>query len=199
MEPDAAEVEQLVRRAQRRDAAAFAQLVRAYERTALAVAYSVLGKGPDAGDVVQQVFLRAWERVGELKDPARFGAWLCGIVRNLAIDARRRRTRHDGWAHATGPAMAAAAEDERAAADPSRVLVRREDQQRLEHALESLDEVSRSAVMLRYYEDLSSKEIGELLGLAPAAVDMRLMRARRQLRQRLEMPPERPAGAAKRA
>ena len=51
--------------------------------------------------------------------------------------------------------------------------------------LDTLDEVSRSAVVLRYYDGLSSKQIGELLDLAPAAIDMRLTRARRVLRDRL--------------
>src|SRR4051812_3041687 len=87
---EADSTEALVLRARRKDADAFAQLIRRYERVALSVAYGVLGSGEAAGDAVQETFLRAWQRLEELKDPARFATWICGIARNLAIDSRRR-------------------------------------------------------------------------------------------------------------
>jgi RNA polymerase sigma factor (sigma-70 family) len=188
--PEAREVGQLVERARRKDAAAFGQIVRRYERVVLSVAFGVLGDASAAGDVTQETFVRAWQRLGDLKDPASFGPWLCGIARNLAVDARRKRQREpkagsDAVANAA-QAPAASAPFPRLVADgPLEEVGRREQREQIAAALDSLDDVSRQAVVLRYYEDLSSKQIGELLGLAPAAVDMRLMRARRQLRQRL--------------
>jgi RNA polymerase sigma factor (sigma-70 family) len=53
--------------------------------------------------------------------------------------------------------------------------------------LATLDETTRSAMVLRYYDGQSSREIGELLGLSPAAVDMRLMRGRQALKERLAL------------
>jgi RNA polymerase sigma factor (sigma-70 family) len=140
--------------------------------------------------VVQDAFLKAWQRIGDLKEPQRFAGWLCGIVRNVAIDAARARAvrarvAHDLHAEACGhhggdgPPVSPAP-------GPLEELGRREDCRRVAEALAALDDLSRSAVVLRYYENLSSKQIGELLGVAPTAVDMRLMRARRQLRARLE-------------
>ena len=176
---DSAQLE-LIRRARDGDAAAFAGLIRSFERAALGVAFAVTGDATAAGDVVQDAFVRAWTRLGDLKEPDKFGPWLCGIARNLAIDAGRargnRRTVQDlPDGVAPGPA-------------PPEALGRREDADRVAAALGCLDEISRSAVVLRYYDDLSSKQIGALLGLAPAAVDMRLMRARRQLRDHLAEP-----------
>jgi RNA polymerase sigma factor (sigma-70 family) len=182
---------QLVIRSRRGDAAAFAELVGAYERVALAVAYSLTNDGGGAGDVVQDAFLRAWQRVADLKEPEKFGGWLCGIVRNLAIDAARARAvrsaahgqggngRGGGFGphDAAGPEFAVAPDG-----GPLDELDRRDRSDRVARALRRLDEVSRSALVLRYYDNLSSKQIGELLGLAPTAVDMRLMRARRQMR-----------------
>ena len=69
--------------------------------------------------------------------------------------------------------------------DPAAECVRKENDQRLAAALDQLDELSRAAVTLRYYEGLSSKEIGKLLELSAAAVDMRLLRARQFLKERL--------------
>jgi RNA polymerase sigma factor (sigma-70 family) len=187
---DSASHVQLVIRSRRGDAAAFAALVDAYERVALAVAYSVTSDAGGAGDVVQDAFLKAWQRVGDLKEPEKFGGWLCGIVRNLAIDAARAHAvrsavhghRNDngfsGASHDGGGPEFAVAQDN----GPLDELDRRDRRDRVAEALQRLDEVSRSTLVLRYYENLSSKQIGELLGLAPTAVDMRLMRARRTLR-----------------
>jgi RNA polymerase sigma-70 factor (ECF subfamily) len=172
--------ERLVQRAQGQDADAFAALIAQYERTALALAYSVTGNATVSADVVQDAFLRAWQRIGDLEDRSRFGGWLCRIVRNLAMDAIRR-----------GPRPAEPLEDNLALpatpkdSDPESEMNRRETSQRVGQALDGLDELTRSAVVLRYYEDLSSKQIGELLELSPAAVDMRLSRARAQLRETL--------------
>ena len=181
--------EEVVRRAQHKDASAFARLIDRHERAALSVAFGVLSDANAAGDAVQEAFVRAWERLVDLKEPARFGPWLCGIVRNLAID-QLRRSRNEPRAGSEVPAVKELRHDGRHPGqsyghDPSEELTRRERHDAIAAALDTLDEVSRSAVVLRYYDGLSSKQIGELLDLAPAAVDMRLTRARRVLRDRL--------------
>jgi RNA polymerase sigma factor (sigma-70 family) len=181
--------EEVVRRAQLKDAAAFARLIERHERAALAVAFGVLGDANAAGDAVQEGFVRAWERLADLKEPARFGPWLCGIVRNLAID-QLRRSRNEPRPGSETPAVREVRHDARHpgqaySADPAEAMSRRERHDAVAAALDALDEISRSAVVLRYYDGLSSKQIGDLLDLAPAAVDMRLTRARRVLRDRL--------------
>lgn len=173
-------VDETVRKAQRGDADAFAELIAHFERAALAAAYGVLADGEAAGDVVQEAFVRAWQRLTELRDAERFGAWLCGIVRNLAHDSRRCAARESR----TRAALTLTARTGHGE-DPAEHFERRENDQRVAGALETLDELSRTAVVLRYYDGLTSKQIGELLGLAPAAVDMRLMRARQALRREL--------------
>jgi RNA polymerase sigma-70 factor (ECF subfamily) len=177
--------EALVVRARRGDAEAFARLIRRYERVALSVAFGVLGKGDAAGDVVQETFLRAWQRLSELKTPAHFATWICGIARNLAID-QRRRGKHSKLAADVGEIDLLAEGAGQWSENPLEELDRREQHALVAKALDSLDEVTRPIVTLRYYNDLSSKEIAQLLQLSPAAVDMRLSRARQQLRKILE-------------
>lgn len=156
---------------------AFSALVNRFERTALAVAYACCGDSALAGDVTQEAFLRAWQRLDELEDETKFGAWLCGIVRNLAIDAKRR-----------GPKRTESIEDGSAVAmvQPADPLQRVEEEDRIAKALRQLDDQSRAVVVLRYYENLGSAAIAELLGSTPTAVDMRLSRARRTLRELLD-------------
>lgn len=171
-------VDETVRNAQRGDADAFAELIARFERTALAVAYGVLADGDAAGDVVQDAFVRAWRRLADLREPQRFGPWLCSMVRNLAHDAQRR-ARRESRARAAVPSTVQVDRGD----DPAVHVERRESDERITAAIESLDELSRAAVVMRYYEGMTSKQIAPLLGLTPAAVDMRLMRARQLLRR----------------
>ena len=167
--------QRLVLRAQAGEAGAFSRLIVVHERRALAAAYAVVGCAATAADVVQDAMLRAWQRLAELDDPARFAPWLCRIVRNLAVDTLRRspRARADLEALAGVPVR----DDDTTGGDETR--------ERLSAALAQLDDLTRLAVTLRYYDDLSSKQIGELVGLSPAAIDMRLSRARGLLREQL--------------
>lgn len=175
---EAVVVVELVQRAQQRDVAAFERLIGLYERTALAVAYGVVGDASESGDVVQEAFVRAWQRLADLKDPQKFAAWLCGIVRNLAVDSRRR-----GRGARRCDSVEQAARN--VVPDPAEELARREAHDQLAWAIAELDDMTRSIVALRYYDGLSSRQIGEIFGLAATAVDMRLSRARRQLRDLL--------------
>jgi|ERR1041385_7511130 RNA polymerase sigma-70 factor (ECF subfamily) len=172
-----ASCEDLVRSAQNGEPRAFSELIRRYERTALAIAYSATGASERAGDVVQEAFARAWQKIQTLREPARFASWLAGIVRNIAVDERRRVKRRS--AEELAPDSADPGNG------PAEEVDRRETCSQVTAALQQLDDMSRSAIVLRYYEGMSSREIGELLGVSPAAVDMRLMRARQELRRLL--------------
>ena len=79
-------VEELVAAARLHDAEAFTALIRRFEGVALSIAYAHARHASDAADLVQEAFLRAWQRLDSLDDPGRFGHWLGRMVRNLAID-----------------------------------------------------------------------------------------------------------------
>lgn len=169
----------LVERAARGDRKAFADLIRIHERTALSIAYSVVGNATHAGDVTQEAFLRVWQKIADLDDIDRFPSWLATIVRNLAMDHLRRRPREksrDGDEPGLEPASTTSPADE---------LEQHDRRRQINRALEGLDELTRSAVVLKYYEGMSSKQIAELLELSPGAVDMRLSRGRELLREKL--------------
>ena len=175
---DSAVTAQLVSQAKRGDRGAFAALIPRYERTALAVAFATCGDASAAGDATQEAFLRAWQRLGALKEDGKFATWLCGIVRNVALDIHRRQQRDHR--------LPGRENDEQQVIDPTMELERRETRQRVDDALWQLDDVSRTMVVLRYYENLSSHAIAELLATTSTAVDMRLSRARHTLRTLLE-------------
>jgi RNA polymerase sigma-70 factor (ECF subfamily) len=179
-------LDQLVRQAQRGDPQAFASLIDRYERAALATAYGVLGDASSSADVVQDAFLRAWQRLHELRRPSQFAGWLLRMVRNLAIDSLRRQWDSrvvEASQHVRDPRP-----------NPLEVVEYDETRRRVDRALAQLDELSRSAVVLRYYESMSSREIGEVLSLSPSAVDMRLSRARARLHELLREGSDVPVG-----
>src|SRR5689334_20684666 len=81
------------------DRDAFTQIIERYHRAVYAVAFSTSRDRAVADDVTQETFVTAWRRLGELRDERKLPAWLCGIARNLARDAckrRRRETSDDG-------------------------------------------------------------------------------------------------------
>jgi hypothetical protein len=126
--------------------------------------------GEEAEDLVQEALLRAYLGLSQLRDPARFGAWLCGIAVNLAKMRLRRR-----------------ALEARVVAEPS-LDGRFEDRELLRLVRDAVDVLpagQREVVLMHYIDDLSCDEIAALLGSSPGAVRVRLHRARQQLREEL--------------
>jgi len=160
--------EELVAAARAGETEAFAVLVARHRARVEAVVDRLVGD--ESEDLVQEALLRAYLGLSQLRDPARFGAWLCGIAVNLAKMRLRRRTLE---ARVTGePARAEPAE--------ARVVL-----QLVTDAVEVLPPGQRDVVLMHYVDDLSCDEIAALLGTSPGAVRVRLHRARAQLREEL--------------
>ena len=167
----------LVQRARRGDAAAFEALVRRHYRAAYAVALAVLGNAMDAEDVTQDAFVRAVERMDEVREPERFKGWLLQIVRNRSRNYRGyRRLR---TARPLDSVSAAAPEN------PATDTERAELRGALQSALAELSELQRQVVLLHDLEGLKHREIAESLGISEGMSRQHLMTARRALRERL--------------
>ena len=157
---------ELVVAARRGDRDAFAAI---YGRFAGAVNAVVLARvrWSDSADVVQDVFLIAWERLPSVRDAAAFPGWLMTIARNRAIDhLRRPRPADDPPEVAVEPAPTAEARE---------VLV----------AIRALPEAYREVLLMRLVEGMSGPEIAERTGLAEGSVRVNLHRGMKLLRERL--------------
>jgi RNA polymerase sigma factor (sigma-70 family) len=124
----------------------------------------------EAEDLVQEALLRAYLGVSQLRDPARFDAWLCGIAVNLAKMRLRRRTLERRLVVEPGPGGG---------------FEERELLELVRDAVGVLPAGQRDVVLMHYIDGLSCDEIAALLGSSPGAVRVRLHRARRQLREQL--------------
>ena len=136
---------------------AFDDLIRRYQRQAVAVSYRLLGNTNDALEVVQDSFLKAFSNLATLQKPEAFGGWLMRIVSNLSLNYRRsRKTRRaqlplDDLLGATeaGQSDSAGGSDWMAqSGDPVRRLESEEMGRRLHKALQELPEKQRMAIVL---------------------------------------------------
>ena len=154
-------------------------LVRDYSGLLYRVALSVLHNPAEAEDVVQDAFVRVLQRQHELAAILDLRPWLVRIAWNLALD-RVRRARPSqlddlfaaGLVSADLPADQALAE----AGQIKQVLC----------AMERLPKKERQALLLSAMDELSTAEIGDILGRSESSVRSLLFRARAHLRQRLE-------------
>jgi RNA polymerase sigma factor (sigma-70 family) len=159
------------------DPAAFAALVeRNRARVEVVVERMV---GAEAEDLVQEALLRAYLGLSQLRDPERFGAWLCGIAVNLAKMRLRRRALEARLT--TEPTSGEGSEEWE--------LI-----QVVRDAVSVLPPGQRDAVLMHYIDGLSCEEVAALLGSSPGAIRVRLHRARQQLREQLAAyaPPVKP-------
>ena len=175
------------------------ELARRFESMAaphLDAAYNLarwLTRNPhDADDVVQEAYLRAFRFFGGFRG-GDGRAWLLAIVRNTFyswLEKNRHAQAEVEYNEAsTGiEVMEAAAGDEALhSANPERLLLRAADQRLVEQALSSLPAEYREILVLRELEDLSYKEIADIVGLPLGTVMSRLSRARERLRKQLEL------------
>jgi RNA polymerase sigma-70 factor (ECF subfamily) len=153
------------------DQEAFARLYADYVRMVHAI---VLGRVPraDVDDLVQDVFVLAYTRIGELRSPAAFGGWLATIARNRATDhLRHRREQIELSADVADVAGGDPIEAEAIA---------------ILDVIRKLPDAYRETLLMRLVEGMSGAEIAERTGLTPASVRVNLHRGMKLLRDRLE-------------
>lgn len=166
----------LVEAIQRGNRSAFGELVEAYMEPAYAVALSLLRHEQDAEDAVQAAFIRALERIGQLRAGSPFGPWFYRVLRSTCLNLRRREALRS---HEELPAAAAGG------SDPERELERRGVRERVLEALDRLPEMQRLAVLLYDLEGYGHREIAEVLGVAAGTSRANLHHGRRALREML--------------
>lgn len=159
----------LVCAAQSGDRAAFGALYERYARMIHGILLSHVGFA-DAEDLVQDVFVRAMQRIRWLRDPQAFGSWLAAIARRSATDLHRRQR----------PPREACGQTEAAGLDQEAFSILAE--------LQKLPKAYRETLVLRLVEGMTGPEIALRTGLAPDSVRVNLCRGMKLLREALVGP-----------
>lgn len=142
------------------------------------VAWRIVWSVPDAEDVTQTTFVRAFTRLDQLRDAGRARPWLLQIAYHSALEVLRRRR--------DVPTDPSELPDRPTAHDTEQIADRRATLTLLQEAVDQLPGTLRLAFVLRDIEGLSMIEVAETLGVGESAAKMRVARAREQLRLRLE-------------
>lgn len=167
---------ELVARALDGDVRSYEELVRRYERLVGRVLYPYARRETSVEDLVQETFLRAYDRLETFNPDYRFKTWLLAIANNLGVDTLRRRrevVEFNPETHAE------------AIGGPEAQAIRAERSRGVQEAIMTLPETYSVPLILRYTEEMSYAEIADVLDITVQAVKSRLFRARNMLAERL--------------
>jgi len=156
------------------DRAAFAGLVKRYERSVWATTVGILRDHHAAQDVVQEAFLTAYLQLGALRDRAKFGAWIIKIARRKAVEIARR---HRRTVHCSvSPDMVVDCRDTQISEAVEELLA----------AVTRLPLLERQFLLQHYFDGLSTQEIAQATGRPTGTITKYLSRAYRRLRRQLK-------------
>lgn len=154
-----------------RDEAAFKRLYTRYADRVFRYALTLFRNRHLAEEVVQETMVAVWQGAGAFKGGSQVSTWIFGIARNQAHALLRREARG-----------AREPEEPLVLPDPAEGVRRRD---RVLSALEELPPEQREVVVLAFYEGLSYREIGRMLGVPEGTVKSRMHLAKRRLREAL--------------
>lgn len=185
-DPDA----QLMRRVQRGDREAFAELVERYQRPIYNFILRTVRDETEAEDLAQTTFVQVWKSAKRYRVSARFSTWLYTIARNLTLNELRRRARHRAESldvpHPDYEEQSLYQVEDATALGPPDKVVRDELFAKVEEAIAALPENQRTALLLCREGELSYEQIARILGVSVSATKSIIHRAREVLRARLK-------------
>jgi RNA polymerase sigma-70 factor (ECF subfamily) len=166
---------------QQGETGAFEILVRRHQKTIFNLIYRLLGDYEEAAEIAQESFLSAYKALSQFRGEANFSTWLYRIALNHAS------TRRKSLAHSQQRMVSLESTDpiDERPIDPADRFEQKEVQERVQHALNSLEPNDAAIILLRDMQDMPYNEIARILELPVGTVKSRLHRARRALKSRL--------------
>jgi len=172
---------ELVARALGNDERAFRDLIQRHHAMAYAAVRAVLGDRDEVQDVMQMVYLKAYQGLASFRGDARFSTWLYQIARREALDvSSKRRVETTDIDEIELPAPAHHA--------PDRATNERSEREWIETALGEIDESYRIAIELRYMAEKSYEEIAAIMGLPVGTVKTYVHRGKVEMKRILSRP-----------
>lgn len=177
----------LIKLIKKGDHAAFERLVDMYKDKVYHLAYRMLKDSHEAEDIAQEAFVRVYLNIEKYDDKYKFSTWLYRIATNLAIDRiRKKKADYSLDEEVTGTdGLTLYAQIPSDDVQPDRQVEFLETKNVIEDHILKLPLKYRTAITLRYLEELSMKEISEIMDLPIATVKTRIHRGREALRKSL--------------
>ena len=171
------------------DMEAFEELARRARPLCQTVARSILGDEAEGEDQVQNAVFKAWRSIQHFRHDASFTAWLCRIVTNECLMVVRRRSRfpHLFIDESSGPENFKAEVFRNNTADPEELAASVEVREMLSRELRRVPKIFRTVLVMGEVQGVPIDQIAARLGISSAAAKSRLVRARRALRERVQV------------
>ncbi|MFJ8071929.1 RNA polymerase sigma factor SigW [Peribacillus sp. NPDC096447] len=166
---------------------AFGEVVEIYKDKVFQICFRMLGNRQEAEDLAQEAFVRAYVNIRSFNITMKFSTWLYRIATNLCID-RLRKKKPDYYLDAEVAGTEGLNMYSQIASDmakPEEEVESLELQETIQVEIMKLPEKYRSVIVLKYIEELSLKEISEILDLPVGTVKTRIHRGREALRKQL--------------
>jgi RNA polymerase sigma-70 factor (ECF subfamily) len=181
--------EELMDRVAKGDDDAFEILVNRHQTSVLNLIYRFIGDRTQARDLAQEVFLRVWQAAKSYEPKAKFTTWIYQITTNLCLNElksvrRKRWFRFLQSDEESGKTIEENLCDDLPSAEDR--LLARERSREISDALHGLPENQRMALVLKRYDGLSYQEIAKILNCSVSAVESLLVRAKRNLQEKLK-------------
>lgn len=171
---------ELIARLQKRDEAAFEELIRQYEKKVYTLCFRMCGNSEDAEEAAQDAFLALWRGIDRFRQESSLSTWIYRLATNACIDTLRRRKKQSGSVSLDDEELFVDAVD--TSPQPQETVERREAQKLLQEGLSALPEEYRRVLILREIEGLSYTEIAESASIELGTVKSRISRGRSLLR-----------------
>lgn len=180
-------VKNRIRQVKSGDQNAFSEIVELYKDKVYILCYRMLGNSHEAEDIAQEAFIRAYMNIDSYNIDKKFSTWLYRIATNLSID-RIRKKKPDFYLDAEVKGTEGLTMYSQVASDtplPEDEVESLELQQSVQEEILKLPEKYRAVIVLKYIEELSLKEISDILGLPISTIKTRIHRGREALRKQL--------------
>jgi len=168
------------------DFEAFSVLIDVHKDKIYALVHRLVGNRENAEDIIQETFLKAIDNIGQFRGESSFGTWLYSIALNLSRAHFAKEKQADLLPIESYLPSGDNYHESHARLldwdDPLKILETKELREAVNMALETIPYEYREAFLLRYYNELSVKEIAEITGQSEASAKSRILRARLALR-----------------
>jgi len=168
------------------DEHAFEFLVKRHQSRILNLIYRFVGNRTQAGDLAQEVFIQVWQAAPRYKPRAKFTTWVYRITANLCLNELKSSGRKKlFFSESLGEDGRTPNEESNISPSAEDLLLAEERSRQISDALQSLPENQRMALILKRYDNLSYHEIAKILECSVSAVESLLVRAKRNLKEKL--------------
>lgn len=163
---------------------AFIKLIKQYEGLVLHIVTPLIGTGPDREDICQDVFMKVYEKLNTFQFRSKLGTWIGNMAYNASVNFLQKK-RNILLSSLVSPENEIAFLETADANlnDPEQIMIKEEDVQQLNRAIDALTEFQKTVLLLFYKDELSLDEISSVMEMPVNTVKSHLFRAKNSLKQ----------------